>query len=155
MSGALRIVAAGPQDAADIAALHALCFEAGWDEKAVGDILAMPGAFALVAEWPQADDVLYVGFVLARAAAGEAEILSIGVAPAARGAGLGLVLLEAAIVRAMAMGAQSLFLEVAGDNRPAVGLYEKRGFVRVGVRPGYYARKEGSAAALVMRLDLE
>ncbi len=155
MSGAIRIAAAGPGDAADIAALHALCFEAGWDGAAIADILAMPGAFALVAEWPQADDVLYVGFVLARAAAGEAEILSIGVAPAARGAGLGLVLLEAAIVRAIAMGAQALFLEVADDNHPAVGLYEKRGFARVGSRPGYYARSDGAASALVMRLDLE
>jgi ribosomal-protein-alanine N-acetyltransferase len=31
-----------------------------------------------------------------------------------------------------------IFLEVSADNRPARALYEKRGYVQVGIRPKYY-----------------
>ena len=52
-------------------------------------------------------------------------------------------------------GADVMFLEVAHDNLPALGLYEAAGFERAGLRRGYYDRgAAGSADAVVMRLDL-
>jgi ribosomal-protein-alanine N-acetyltransferase len=45
-----------------------------------------------------------------------------------------------------------MFLEVAEDNAPALTLYERFGFVKVGERAGYYRRADGTrATALVMR----
>ena len=39
--------------------------------------------------------------------------------------------------------------------RAALALYRRLGFVKVGERPGYYRRKDGSRAlAVVMRRDL-
>jgi [ribosomal protein S18]-alanine N-acetyltransferase len=128
-------------DADLLAQLHAQCFEAPWGADAMRDLLATPGTFGLVAAW--ADDAPPAGFVLARVAADESEILSIGVAPEGRGKGLGAALLEAAALRCAKLGARTLFLEVAADNRPAQALYARAGFRQAGLRKGYYARAQG------------
>jgi ribosomal-protein-alanine N-acetyltransferase len=62
--------------------------------------------------------------------------------------------MEAAAAFARASGAASLFLEVADDNVAALALYERLGFVTVGMRPNYYARGATSVAARTMRLGL-
>jgi Fur family ferric uptake transcriptional regulator len=133
-----------------LAALHAQAFEASWDEAAFSALLAGPGVFAVMAVEGDAP----VGFILCRAAAGEAEILTLATAPAHRRRGVGAALAEAAIVRVRSMGATALFLEVAEDNAAAIALYEGQGFVRVGRRPGYYARDAARIDALVLRRDL-
>ncbi len=62
-------------DVAVLAALHAAAFADAWSAASIRDLFATPGVFALIAG---------EGFVLARAAGDEAEILTIAVAPAAR-----------------------------------------------------------------------
>lgn len=144
---AIRTLDAGEMTAA--AALHARCFDEAWDEPALTRLVAAPGTFALgVGENPLA------GFVLARIAAGEAEILTLAVDPASRGRGLGRRLMEAVAASALAGGATALFLEVAEDNDAARALYGRLGFDEVGRRPAYYARPDARVAALVLRLDL-
>lgn len=128
-------------DAAPLAALHAVSFPDAWDAKAITDLLATPGTFAF-----HAPD----GFVMARIAAGEAEILTLAVAPHARGKGLGRALLQAAINQARVDGATTMFLEVGADNPAARALYASLGFTKVGDRKGYYQGRD----ALVLRLPL-
>ena len=95
------------------------------------------------------------GFVLARAVAGESEILSIGIDQRFEGLGLGWRLMQAAIREARMRDAEAMFLEVDEDNARARRLYEKLGFVKVGERKAYYADARGvRSAALVMRRDL-
>jgi ribosomal-protein-alanine N-acetyltransferase len=132
-------------DTAPLAALHAACFAQAWDAAAITTLLGTPGTFAF-------HDIC--GFVLARAAGGEAEILTLAVAPAARGRGLGRELLRAAIIRAQALGAQTMFLEVGADNPHALALYAGLGFAKVGTRKGYYSATSGGTDALVLRLPL-
>ncbi|MBX3481737.1 MAG: GNAT family N-acetyltransferase [Caulobacter sp.] len=136
-----------PIDPSALADLHAQAFDPGWSAAEIAGLLDTPGAFAL------AEDQ---GFILARALVGEAEIITLAVVPAARRQGLASRLLEAAIVQSLALGAETLFLEVAEDNAPALALYQKAGFSQVGRRRGYYARTGGAAPvdALVMRLTL-
>ena len=57
----------------------------------------------------------------------------------------------AALAASAADGAHAMFLEAAADNTAALALYEKRGFIRVGLRKAYYGEKD----AVVMRRDLE
>jgi GNAT superfamily N-acetyltransferase len=57
--------------------------------------------------------------------------LSIGVSPGARGRGVGTSLLSELLVAAREAGHPSMSLSVDPDN-PAVRLYERSGFVRVG-----------------------
>lgn len=124
-----------------LAALHAGSFPDAWDAAAIAALLATPGAFAFAHE---------DGFVLARVAGDEAEILTLAVAPPARGRGLGRALLQAVISRATQAGAASLFLEVGADNPAALALYAGLGFGRVGMRKAYYNGRD----ALVLRLSL-
>jgi ribosomal-protein-alanine N-acetyltransferase len=128
-------------DTAPLAALHAACFEEVWDAASLRTMLAAPGAFA----FHDRD-----GFVLARVTADEAEILTLAVAPQARGKGLGRALLSAAIGEAQRRGAGAIFLEVGSDNPAALALYARLGFANVGSRKGYYRGRD----ALVLRLSL-
>ena len=138
-------------DAVALAAVHATSFEAPWTSADIATLLASPGAFALAAS--EADDPH--GFILARAIAGEAEILTLAVDSAFRRQGLARALVEAAVGVAVSLAAETLFLEVAADNPAAIALYLGAGFIEVGRRRGYYARPDSAQIdALVMRRDL-
>ncbi|HQT72726.1 MAG TPA: GNAT family N-acetyltransferase, partial [Acidiphilium sp.] len=74
----------------------------------------------------------------ARAVAGEAEILTIGVAATARRRGIARALLGAALGEARGRGAETVFLEVAADNDAAIRLYRACLFRPAGRRRDYY-----------------
>ena len=134
-----------------LAALHAEAFAAPWSAQAIAALLAQPGVFALTAP----DEGAPQGFILIRAVAGEAEILTLAVAPQARRQGLARRLVTAAGTQAATRGAGRLFLEVAADNDAALALYAHCRFARAGLRRGYYARPGGVAIdAVVMALEL-
>jgi ribosomal-protein-alanine N-acetyltransferase len=139
----MRIEPAGAAALGLLAALHGRCFEEAWSREAFAKLLATPGAFAFLA----LEEAEPLGFALGRAAAGEAEILTIGVLPEARRRGAGRALMAAVEAEARARGAAELFLEVADDNLAARALYLALGFAQVGRRPAYY----GSRDALVLR----
>jgi ribosomal-protein-alanine N-acetyltransferase len=135
-------------DAVAMAAVHAAAFDASWSAGEIAGFLTAPGGYACLVERGGA----VAGFILCRAIAGEAEILTLAVHPAHRRQGLARAMVEAA---ADAPGIQTLFLEVAADNAAAIDLYAGAGFEPVGSRRRYYARAAGPAAdALVMRRDL-
>lgn len=74
----------------------------------------------------------------------EFEVHTIGVDPAYQGHGLGTALLGQLTDIADAAGGP-VFLEVRTDNAPAIGLYEKAGFVRLGIRKNYYPQSHADA----------
>jgi len=78
------------------------------------------------------------GFIVYRVVADEAEIITIGVAPAARRTGIASAMLEIAMHDAKKRGAKKMFLEVSQKNGAARELYARAGFCPVGVRPKYY-----------------
>jgi ribosomal-protein-alanine N-acetyltransferase len=132
----------GVVDPERLAAIHAEAFDAPWSAPAFAALLDQPGVFALHDE---------NGFILIRAVADEAEILTLAVRPSARRAGLGTALVEAAAVAATGLGAGRLFLEVSEANAAAQALYARAGFTEVGRRRGYYAQASGGPAdALVL-----
>jgi [ribosomal protein S18]-alanine N-acetyltransferase len=145
------IIEAGMAYASVISALHKACFEKPWNEKAITDILGMPGATGLIAH---SDEETPQGFMLFRLAADEAEIISIGVAPSVRRSGYGKQLLQASIVHAAQREASRMFLEVAEDNAGAKAFYEKAGFTIAGQRPDYYHSPTGKSDALIYVLEI-
>jgi len=143
----VTLAPAGPAHARILAALHAACFAASWDAKAMAELLPLPGlraTIALAGDEP-------VGLVLVRVAADEAEVLTICTLPAWRRRGIAGRLMEAAGDQATRAGAVRLYLEVAADDPAALGLYTARGFVVVGRRHGYYGHGRD---ALVMARSL-
>jgi len=137
---AWQVVRVGVEAAADLAGLHARCFEAGWNAEDFAALLAGGQGFV-------AGEALPSGFALARTAAGEAEIVTLGVVPEARRRGLGHRLILAIVEWAAETGAASIFLEVAEDNAAARSLYGHHGFEAAGRRRGYYDGRD----ALILR----
>lgn len=132
-----------PDDARLLAVLHASAFERPWDEAAFEALLVTFNVFGLMLDGQ--------GFILCRAVADEAEILTLAVVPLVRRNGVGRLLVEAAAEIAAARGAETLFLEVASTNEAALGLYAASAFEPAGLRRGYYA---DGADAVVMRRTL-
>ena len=138
-----------------VAALHAEIFPTEpWSEASLAGLWASPGCFGWIASGAPA--ARPQGFVLARLAADEAELISLGVRAAARRQGLGAGLLAAVAEAAEAAGARALFLEVAESNGAARAFYDARGFREVGRRPDYYhTGRGGSEDAVIMELRLD
>ena len=145
-----------PNEADALVEIHSQAFPHPWSADDFAALVADQAVFALAAR----HDSIFgtrrlVGFVLIRAAADEAEILTIAVRSSHRGRGIGRRLMEDAMRRLYAARIKSLFLEVDRANVPAVKLYRALGFEVVGQRKGYYRRAEGpDAPALVMRAQL-
>lgn len=99
--------------------------------------LASPRATVLVADTPD-EGLLGSALMFFRAGSTLARLYSIATAPAARGRGLGARLLAAAEDAARARGCHAVRLEVRVDNTPAMGLYERAGYRRIGRYPAYY-----------------
>jgi ribosomal-protein-alanine N-acetyltransferase len=97
-------------------------------------------------------DGALMGWAGVRVVADSAEILTVGVIPAARRLGIGARLLAMLLDEARKRGATEAFLEVRVDNAAAQRLYERARFVPVGVRRGYY--DGGRVDAVVMRKEL-
>jgi len=134
-------------DAAAITAVHAASFQRGWGEDEFHRLIRDRSVVAHRATIGRT----LVGFILSRVIAGEAEILSVAIAPAWRGRGFARPLLDLHLRRLAGLGARAVFLEVDEQNAPACRLYRRRGFYEVGRRQGYYG---GGAIALVLRRDL-
>ncbi|MGE5546874.1 MAG: GNAT family N-acetyltransferase [Solirubrobacterales bacterium] len=138
-----------------LAGMHKVCFAEPWSAGSMSEILAMPGAAGMIAVedgalTPSLGGAGPAGLVLWRVAAGEAEILTIGVLPPWRRLGVGRQLLAAALEGARTVNAEAMFLEAAAGNTAALALYQAEGFARVGVRKGYYSGED----AVTMRKDL-
>ncbi len=91
-----------------------------------------------------------VGYGGLAAVGGTGDIQTIGVLPGHRGTGLGARLLRALLRAATDFECAEVLLEVRVDNAPAQRLYERFGFVPIGIRRGYY--QPTGTDALVMRL---
>lgn len=132
----------------ELAALHARAFTSPppWSAAAFADALADPASFLLTRDG---------AFLLGRAVAGEAELLTLATDPARRRQGLARALLADFAAEARARGAASAFLEVAEDNAPARALYAAAGWETAGRRPRYYVRSGAEpVAAAILRLNL-
>lgn len=127
-----------------LAALHAACFTTPrpWSAQEFAALLATPHCFLL--EEPG-------GFLLGRAIADEAELLTLVVDPALRRGGIARRLVRRFAETAAQRGATHAFLEVAEENGPARALYDSLGWKGAGRRRGYYTTPDGKACdALVL-----
>ena len=146
-----RFSDAGLADASAIASLHAASFRRGWSEDEIERLLLDRTVLAHRAQI----GCRTVGFILARCAADEAEILSVATASHAQGRGIGRGLLELHLRRLAGLEVNAVFLEVDEHNEPARRLYARAGFHEVARRPAYYGREGATpAAAIVLRRDL-
>jgi ribosomal-protein-alanine N-acetyltransferase len=82
----------------------------------------------------------------------QGDVLTVAVDPACRRRGIGSALLKALIQAFLQRGGASLFLEVRASNEAAIGLYEKHGFRRIGLRRNYY--QQPTEDGLIYQLEV-
>ncbi len=141
-------------DSRAISTLHREDFHRPWTDGEFSDLLQQNTVFGFVARETGRGSQAPAGFILARLAAGEAEILTIAVARSHRRQGLGWRLMDSVLRELHRERAEALFLEVDEMNAAAIALYRRFGFSQVGKRADYYQSASGASGALVMRRDL-
>jgi len=157
----INIKPVGAFELGRLSRLHRSCFSEGWSRADLAHLLALPGGFGLIARLHESGFTAFemfrgVGFSLCRVVRDESELLSIGVLPNYRRRGIATALLRESMLRCLKAGAKRMFLEVAIDNSRAHDLYAHHGFEKVGTRPDYYVRGNGTRMhAYTMRSDLE
>ena len=130
---------------------HELFGVGAWSRDAVGQELDAPARTYLLAV-DDADHTVIHGYAGFWYDGDDAELMTIGVERDCQRQGVATRLLAALIDQARAQGARRMLLEVRVDNGPALRLYERHGFRRMGLRKRYY-QPEG-VDAYTMALDL-
>jgi ribosomal-protein-alanine N-acetyltransferase len=145
MSGTINLIELREGGAHDLHSVNRIMQEAfdprfgeAWTSAQCLGMLSLPGVWLVVASVDGQD----AGFSLARAIAGEAELLLLATHPAARRRGVAGALLRAVIEEARGRGVARLHLEVRSGN-DAVWLYRREGFEKVGERRDYYRGRSG------------
>ncbi len=114
--------------------LEQACFSEPWSEAGLKEAVESPLYRYFVA--CEDDELLgYGGMFLA---GDEANVTNIAVAPQLRKKGVGTEIVRALLAEAEKSGAERVFLEVRVGNEPARHLYERCGFVEVGIRKDFY-----------------
>jgi [ribosomal protein S18]-alanine N-acetyltransferase len=121
--------------------LDQICFAAEFrfDRESMKSFAEAHQAIALVAE---TDDGSVVGFLIVHvervSALRVGYVVTIDVAPEFRRIGLAGALMDEASRRVVAVGVHRMELHVYVGNAEAIRFYESRGYVRVGMRRGFY-----------------
>ena len=132
-----------------IAQLEREYFSDPWSQNSIASELENPLSYWLVA---MAGNVV-AGYVGSQTVLGESDMMNLAVHPEFRRQGVAQDLVQALIDGLNQRGSHCLTLEVRASNAPARKLYEKLGFVQVGIRPNYYQhpREDG----LILRKEWE
>lgn len=132
-----------------IAQLERECFSDPWSQNSIASELENPLSYWLVA---MAGNVV-AGYVGSQTVLGESDMMNLAVHPEFRRQGVARDLVLALIDGLNQRGSHCLTLEVRESNAPARKLYEKLGFVQVGIRLNYYQhpREDG----LILRKEWE
>ena len=132
-----------------VAELERICFADPWSEKSVASELDNKWALWLVA----LDGDTVVGYIGSQTAVDETDVMNVAVHPDHRRQGIAEALIEKLVQELKARGSHALMLEVRASNAPAISLYEKLGFLQVGLRKNYYRNPKEDA--LILRKEWE
>lgn len=104
--------------------------------------------------WVREAEGEVIGYYVMMAAAGEAHLLNLTIAPIWRRHGLGRELLEHCLACARGHRAETLFLEVRPSNTAALAMYRSHDFIELAVRRDYYPARDGREDAVIMKRDI-
>lgn len=130
----IEIRAMCPADVAAVAEIEAQSFSQPWSRQGFLDALGLDGTLFLVAE----EEGKILGYIGMYSAYEEGEITNVAVGASERCRGIGGMLLTEAQKSAGQRGISRIVLEVRVSNESAIRLYERCGFVKQGVRRGFY-----------------
>ena len=132
-----------------VAALETICFSDPWSENSVSSELKNKLAIWLVAE----ENGTVAGYIGSQTCGEESDVMNVAVHPDFRRRGIAEALVNALVAELKAIGSHCLTLEVRASNVPAIALYEKMGFSKIGRRKNYYRNPREDA--LILRKEWE
>lgn len=141
----------GRDDLPALARMEVELFGAGaWSVASLAEELQGPGRWYVGAQDVVTGEL--VGYAGLWFDGYDAQVMTIGTDTAHQGRGVGALLLDTLVNRARELGAGNVLLEVRVDNDPALRLYERAGFVRLGRRRGYYQPEDVDAWTMSLPL---
>ena len=143
---AIKIREMRPRDVPQVVAIENATSATPWTRAMFMSELGRPGTLDLVAD--RGGDVL--AYVMVSRYADVWHILNLCVRESQRGRGLGGRMLDELFVRADRRAHLGFTLEVRVSNATAIRLYQRKGFLEHGVRPGYYS-DNGEDAIIMWR----
>ena len=135
MSG-VRLFDLAVLDADRMAAIERECYTLPWSRAMFVSELAGPMSICIGAVC--VDSGRLVGYVIASSQAGTWHVMNVAVDVARRREGIAAQLLDELLARTPGRDDGGYTLEVRASNEAAIALYERYGFRRHGMRPGYY-----------------
>lgn len=124
----------------DLQELHHLCLNKNWNKES---FTPSKNRFGFTYN--------SIALILIQTATNEAEILNVCVHPNHRQQGIAQELLQKTIQKCAEKNIEKIFLEVQQNNTPAINLYTKFNFQKIGTRKNYYKNKTD---AIVMELKI-
>jgi ribosomal-protein-alanine N-acetyltransferase len=138
-------------EAGQLAGIERECFAHPLEETQIRSLLGDEKNIFLAAR----EGGLLTGSVWVQTVLDEGYIGNVAVRPAFRRRGLADALLNALHGLGRERGLSFLTLEVRAGNAPAIALYEKNGYTRVGRRPGYYDHPKEDAILMTYKIEQE
>lgn len=129
----------------EVSNIEKLCIETPWGINELKSELTNKNAFYACVK----KDGRIIGYGGIWLSVGTADITNIAVLPVFRRMGIGSLIVNALISEAHGKDIFEINLEVNENNEGAIALYEKCGFLRVGIRKRYYKNKDN---AIIMQL---
>lgn len=136
-------------DIEDIARLEPIIFQDPWSEEMVRSDVTNRISTYIIAEIEkekgQREIAGYIGYWLIQH---ECQINNVAVIPHFQRRGIGGAMLSEVLKETEEKGACEWILEVRKNNLPAITIYEKHGFIKIGIRGNYY---ENGEDAIIMK----
>ena len=145
----MEIIFADEKNISDIVKIENECFEHPWSENSVRTHIMGKNNIAFVCM----DGKDVAGYAGMTAVLDEGQIMNIAVLPRFRRHGYGDALVLKLKEYCKENNLSFMTLEVRASNIPAIKLYEKHGFKRVGLRKKYYGGTEDAVLMTFERGD--
>ncbi len=134
------------EDVPEVAELEARSFSLPWSARSLSEALQRESYVFVVAE-----EERIIGYGGMLCIPDEADIINIAVDSAWFRRGVGTKILAALLAEAKQRKIRAVTLEVRDSNAAAIALYEKMGFVTVGIRKGFYEKPKEDARIMWKR----
>ena len=95
-----------------------------------------------------------VGYLITKISSPESHILNLTIDKYYRNNGIASQFLEMVILKCRLLKSNIIFLETRLSNSPAISLYTKFGFKKIGVRQNYYKSKNGREDAVIFSMSV-
>ena len=132
----------------DVAAIERDTFSAPWSEESLRLCVSNAGIGFVALD----ADGRVAAYVTALIAPYEIQIANVATRADMRGCGLATRVIDALAEFAKVLDAEQISLEVRASNAAAIGLYEKKGFFRAGVRKNFYTSPREDALVMLLAL---